>query len=160
MFYEPASINGYRMKCSGGETTYILMTCFKLWETVYYHNWTNKSHKALLQPGRFVGFAWNIGNPMTFKVLHENNNLNRRNLGLHRGDFIPWNSAAMRYNSTLAPKSDAYFSEVHLKGDPPSKPDTLEQHGKADTPNISISEGKVERHKNSNSSLIVGASQT
>ena len=66
----------------------------------------------------------------------------------------------MRYNSTLAPKSDAYFSEVHLKGDPPSKPATLEQHGKADTPNISISEGEVERHKTSNSSLTVGADQT
>ena len=55
-----------------GETPYISMIRFKLWEPVYYQNWTDKSGKVLMRPGRFVGFAWIIGGPMTFKVLQCN----------------------------------------------------------------------------------------
>ena len=47
----------------------ISMIRFKLWEPVYYRNCTNKAGNFIMHPGRFMGFAWNIGDPMTFKVL-------------------------------------------------------------------------------------------
>ena len=52
-----------------GETPNISMTKFKFLEPVYYRNWTETSGKVLMHPGRFMGFAWDVGEPMTFKVF-------------------------------------------------------------------------------------------
>ena len=56
------------------------MIWFKLWEPVYYQNWTNKSGKVLMNPRRFAGFAWNVGDPMNFKVLECNEDPHKRNI--------------------------------------------------------------------------------
>ena len=56
------------------------MTRFKLWEPVYYQNWTDKAGKVLMLPGRFVGSAWIIGEPMTFKLIQCNADLRKRNI--------------------------------------------------------------------------------
>ena len=52
-----------------GETPDISMIRFKFWEPLYYQNWTETAGKLLMHPGRFMGFAWSTGDPMTFKVL-------------------------------------------------------------------------------------------
>ena len=52
-----------------GETPEISTIHFKLWEPVYFINWTNKPGKVLIHHGRFVWFDCNVGNQMTFKVL-------------------------------------------------------------------------------------------
>ena len=47
----------------------ISMIQLKFWEPVYYRNWTDRAGKVIMHPGMFVGFAWNIGDHMTFKLL-------------------------------------------------------------------------------------------
>ena len=61
-----------------------------------------------MNPGRFVGFAYNSGDPMTFKVLHCHKYLHKRNLVVHIGVVVLRNLEATGYNSDLAQKS-AYF---------------------------------------------------
>ena len=39
------------------------------WESVYFQIWTDKAWNILMHPGRFMGFAWNVGDPMNFKLL-------------------------------------------------------------------------------------------
>ena len=56
------------------------MIRFNFWEPVYYQNWTDKAGKIIMHTGRFVGFAWIIGDPMTFKVLQCNEDLRRRDI--------------------------------------------------------------------------------
>ena len=51
------------------ETPDVSMITFTLWEPVYYRNCTDKAGKVILHPGKFMGFTWEIGEPMTFKVL-------------------------------------------------------------------------------------------
>ena len=60
-----------------GETPNISMIHFKFWELVYYRNWTEKDSKVLMHPRRFMGFAWDVGDPMTFKVLQCHANMKR-----------------------------------------------------------------------------------
>ena len=62
-----------------GERPDISMIQFKFWETVYYRKWTDKSVKVLMHPRRFVGFAWNVGDPINFKVLQCNKDPHKRN---------------------------------------------------------------------------------
>ena len=97
-----------------GETPDISIIRFKFWEPVYYRNWTDKPGKVLMHPGRFVGFAWNIGDPMTFKVIQCNEDPHKRNIVVHRGVAVPCSMTAIRYNYALAPKSDAYFPDMQL----------------------------------------------
>ena len=78
---------------------------------MYFQNWTNKAGKVLIHPGRFVGFAWNVGDPMTFKVLMCNIDPHKRNMVAHRGAVVPRNLEATGYNSALAPNIDAYFPQ-------------------------------------------------
>ena len=104
-----------------GEMPDISMIWFKLWELVFYRNWTNKTGKVLMHPGRFVWFAWGIGNPMTFKVLQCNEDPRKRNIVLHRGAVVPHSQTTTGYNSALAPKSDAYFKDVQVEGGATSK---------------------------------------
>ena len=52
-----------------GETPDISMICFKFLYPVFFQDWTDKSLKFLMHPGRFVGITWNVGNPITFKVI-------------------------------------------------------------------------------------------
>ena len=37
---------------------------------------------------RFMGFSWNIGDQMNFKVLQYNTDMNKRNMVVHRGVVI------------------------------------------------------------------------
>ena len=74
-----------------------------------------------MHPSRFVRFACNVGDSITFKVLQCNIDPHKRNLEVHRGVVVLCNSAVIGYNSDLAPKSDAYFPEVHLEGGSPIK---------------------------------------
>ena len=157
---KPALITGYCTKCFGGETPYILMISFKLWEPVYFQNCTYKSGKVIMYPRRFFGFAWNVGDPMNFKLLQFNTDLHKHNVGLHRGVVIPSNSEEIEYNSALAPKSYSYLPEVILKGFSPSKPSAPEHQGTMNPQDIAIAEGGGKRHKPSNSSLEVGPGQT
>ena len=48
-----------------------------------------------MQPRRFVGFAWNIGDPMTFKVLQYNEDPDKRNIVVHRGVVVPRSPTAI-----------------------------------------------------------------
>ena len=86
----PCSLNNYVAQASlgkrlpfeafWGNMPDISMIRFKFWETVFYRNWTDKAGKVIINPGRFVGFAWIIGDPMTFKVLLCNEDLRRRDI--------------------------------------------------------------------------------
>ena len=95
-----------------GETPDILMIRLKILKPVYYRNWTDKVGKVLMNPGRFVGFAWNVSNPMTFKVLQFNEDQYKRNIVVHRGVFVPRSLTEIWYNSALAHKSDAYLPDM------------------------------------------------
>ena len=98
----------------GEEAPDISIICFKFWDPVYLQNWTNKVINDFMHPGRFMGFAWNIGDPMTFKELQCNTDLHKRNMVLHRGDVFLRTLASTGYNSVLVPKSDAYFPYFQL----------------------------------------------
>ena len=74
-----------------------------------------------MQPSRFVGFAYNIGDPITFKMLQCNIDPHKRNFEVHRDILVPCNSVAVGYNSAIGPKIDANFQEVHLEDGPPIK---------------------------------------
>ena len=87
-----------------------------------------------MNPGRFAWFAWNVGDPINFKVLQFDTNPHKHNMLVQRGDVVLRNLEATGYNSDLAPKSDAYLPEVHLEGGPPSKPSTPEHQGTVDPP--------------------------
>ena len=52
-----------------GEMLDALMIWFKFWEPVYFRKWTNKAGKVVMHPIRFMGFTYNVGDIMTFKVL-------------------------------------------------------------------------------------------
>ena len=95
-----------------GERPDTPMIRFKFWDPVYFLNWTDKACKVLMHSRRFMGFAWNIGDPMTFKVLQCNTDLHKRNMVVHRGVVVPRNLAAMGYNYALVSKSDAYLPGV------------------------------------------------
>ena len=99
-----------------GETPDISMLRFKFWDPVYYQNWTDKVGKVLMHPGRFVGFACNIGDPTTFKVLQCNEYPHKRNVVVHRGVIVLHSPTEIGCNSALAPKSDAYFPVVQVEG--------------------------------------------
>ena len=75
-----------------------------------------------MHPGRFVGFAWDVGDPTTFKVLQCREDTKKRVQILHRGVVVPRSLAASGYNYVLQPKSDAYLSEVKTEYGGPSKP--------------------------------------
>ena len=74
-----------------------------------------------MHPSRFFGLSCNVGDPIIFKVIQHNIDPHKRNLEVHRGVVVLCNSAVIGYNSDLAPKSDAYFPEVHLEGGTPIK---------------------------------------
>ena len=99
-----------------GETPDISMIRFKFWETVYYRNWTNKAGKVLMHPRRCVGFAWNIGDPLNFKVLQCNEYPHNRNIVVHIGVVFPRSRTSIGCNSSLAPNSDAYLPIVQVEG--------------------------------------------
>ena len=80
------------------------MILFKFWKPVYYRNWTKTASKVLMHPGRFVGFAWDVGNPMTFKVLQCHADPKKRAQILHRGAVVPCSLEVSGYNSDLAAK--------------------------------------------------------
>ena len=87
-----------------------------------------------MYPRRFFGFAWNVGDPMNFKVIQCNNDPYKHNYVVHRGLFVPLNSAVIAYNYAPAPKGDSYIREVHLEGVPPRKPVATEHQGNLDYP--------------------------
>ena len=60
------------------KTPDILMIRFKFLVLVYYRKWTKIASKVLMHPGSFMGFAWDVGDPMTFKVLQCHTNPKRR----------------------------------------------------------------------------------
>ena len=97
------------------------MIRFKLWETVYYRNWTDKAGKVLMHPGMFVGFVCNVGDAMTFNVIQCNEDPRKYNIVLHRGVVVPRSPTEIGYNSALATNSDAYFPDVQLEGGATSK---------------------------------------
>ena len=128
-----------------GKTPEILMISFKFWETVYYRNWTETANKVLMHPGRFMGFAWDIGDHMTFKVIKCHADPHKWAQMLHRGAVVPLALDAAGYNSALQPKSDHYFPVVSPKGGISSETLQSAQHGTVDPPNSAISEGGGKR---------------
>ena len=68
-----------------------------------------------MHPGVFMGFAWNVGNPMTFKVLQFNTNPHKGDMVVHRGVIVSRTLTAMGDNYALAPSSDAYFLQAQLE---------------------------------------------
>ena len=123
------------------------MIWFKLWDPVYYRDWTDKSGKVLMHPGRSVGFPWNIVVPIIFKVIHYNEDLHKRNIVVHRGVVVSRFPTAIGYNSSLAPKSDDYFPDLQVEGGATSKTAPLGNKGTVDPPNITTAEGRRKRHK-------------
>ena len=79
---------------------------------MYYRNWTDKAGKLLMRPGNFMGFDWNIGDPMTFKLIHCNAYAHKRNVVVLRGVVILSSLTETGNNSALVPKSDTYFPVV------------------------------------------------
>ena len=65
------------------------MIQFKFWEPMYYRNWTKTASKVLMHPGRFMGFAWDVGNPIKFKVLQCHADPKNRAQIMHRGVVVP-----------------------------------------------------------------------
>ena len=128
-----------------GETPDTFMIRFKFWDPVYYRNWTDKSGKVLMNPGRFVGFSWSIGDLMTFKVIQCNEDPCKRNIVLYRGIVVLRSTTATGYNYSLAPNSDAYFPYVQVEGGAFRKTTPLGHHGTVDPPNIAIPEGGGKR---------------
>ena len=91
-----ASLNNWLLyEVFWGETPEISTIRFKFWEPVYFRDWTNKSGKVLMHPRRFVGFNWNIGDPMTFNVITYNTDTHKRNMVVHRGVIVPRNLEAI-----------------------------------------------------------------
>ena len=127
------------------------MIRFKLWEPVYYQNWNDKAGKVLMHSRIFVGFAWNVGDPMTFKVLQCNEDLHERNIVVHRGVVVPRSLTSIGYNSALEPNSDAYFPDVQVEGGATSKTDPLGHQGTVNPPDITIAEVGGKRQKPSSS---------
>ena len=121
-----------------GEMPDISMIRFKFWEPVYYQNWTDKSGKVLMRPGRFVGFAWIIGDPMTFKLLQCNEYLRKRNIVLHICVVVPRSPTATWYNYAWVPKIGAYFPDVQVEGSATSKIVPLGHQGTVDPSDIFI----------------------
>ena len=105
-----------------------------------------------MHPGRFIGFAWIIGDPMTFRVLQCNDDMNKRHAVVHRGVAVPRSPTATGYNPVLAPKIDSYFPVVQVEGGATRKTVPLEHQGTVDPPDISIEEGGGNRSKLSSSS--------
>ena len=105
-----------------------------------------------MHPGRFVSFACNIGDPLTFMVLQCNEDPQNCNVVVHRGIVVPHSLTEKGYNCALAPKSDAYFPVVQVEGGVNSKSIPLEHQGVMDPPYISITEGGGKRLKPSSSS--------
>ena len=99
-----------------------------------------------------MGFAWNIGDPMTFKVLQCNENLHKRDVVVHRVVVFPRSQIATGYNYALAPKSDNYLPFVQVEGGVTNKNVPLEHQGTVDLPYISIPEGGGKRRNPSSSS--------
>ena len=98
---------------------------------------------VFLQPNPYR----NVGDPITFKVHQCNEDLYKRNICVHRGVVVPRSQTSLGYNSTLAPKSEAYFSYVQLEGGATSKISPLCHQGTVGPPNITISEVGGKRHK-------------
>ena len=67
-----------------------------------------------MHPGRFVGFYWNVVNPMTFKVLQYNTDPYKCNMVIHIGVDFPRTLTAVGYDSSLEPSSDNYFPDIQL----------------------------------------------
>ena len=101
-----------------------------------------------MHPGRFVIFACNIGDPLTFKVLQCNEDPQNCNVVVHRGIVVPHSLTEKGYNCALAPKSDAYFPVVQVEGGDTSKTVPLEHQGTVYPPDITITEegGKRRKH--------------
>ena len=133
------------------ETPDISMIQFKFWYPVYYRNWTDKAGKVLMHPGRFIGFAWIIGDPMTFRVLQCNDDMHKRHAVVHRSIAVPRSPTATGYNFVLAPKIDSYFTVVQVEGGATSKNVPLEHQGTVDPPDIYIAERRGKRRKPSSS---------
>ena len=99
-----------------------------------------------MNPGRFMGFACNIGDYVTFTVFQCNSDPHKRNF-FNGGVVVPHYLTAMGYNSTLAPKNDVYLPSVQVEGGITSKTIPSEHQGTVDIPNISIAEGGGKRRK-------------
>ena len=122
------------------------MIRFKFWEPVYYRNWTETAGKVCMHPGRFMGFAWETGDPMTFKVLQCNADPKVLNRVLHRGTVAPRAVNAVGYNSALQPKSDAYFLVERPLDGTSGKAMPLVPLGTVNPPDNAIAEGGRKRN--------------
>ena len=111
----------------------------------------DRAGEVLMHPRRFVGFAWNIGDPMTFKVLQCNEDPHKRNDIFRRDFFFHRYLKVTGYNSALAPKSDAYFPVMQVEGGETRKTVPLEHQGTVDPPDIYIAERRGKRRKPSSS---------
>ena len=78
---------------------------------------------------RFMGFACNIGDSMTFQVLQCNEDPHKRKVVFHRGVIVLHYLTATGYNSALAPNSDAYLPVVQVEDRHLEKPSHLSTRG-------------------------------
>ena len=148
--------NRFPYEAFWGETPDISMIWFKFWEPVYYWNWTETASKVFMHPGRFMGFAWSTGDPMTFKVLQCHANPKRRSRVLHRGTVVPRALDVVGYNSALQPKSDAYFPVVKPDDGISGKALTSVLQGTVHPPdNTTAEEGGKRRRISSQSSAVM-----
>ena len=122
------------------------MIRFKFWEPVYYRNWTKTAGKLLMQPGRFMGFAWATGDPMNFKVLQCHADPKIWSRVLHRCTVVPRALNSVGYNSALQPNSDAYFTFEKPHGVIAGKAVASAALGIVNPPNNAIAEGGRKRN--------------
>ena len=116
------------------------MIRFKLWEPAYYRNWTETAGKVLMHPGRFMGFSWETGDPMTFKVLQCHANPKIWSRVLHRSTVVPRALNYVGYTSALQPKS-AYFPVERPLDGTGGKAVPLVPLGIVNAPDNAIAEG-------------------
>ena len=119
----------------------------EFWEPVYYRNWTETASKVIMHPRRFMGFTWDVGDPMTFKVLQCHSDLHQQAQVLHRVAVVPRDLDATGYNSDLQPKSDHYFPVVRSEGGISSETLQLSHQGTVDPHNSDILEGGEKRRR-------------
>ena len=92
-----------------------------------------------------------MGDPTTFKVIQCHEYLKKRVQILLRGVIVPRYLATSGYNSSLQPKSDAYFPEVRTERGATSKNAPSLHQSIVDLPDIAIMEGGGKRRKLSSS---------
>ena len=91
---------------------------------------------VLIHTKRFMGFACNISDLKTFKVIYYNTDPHKSNMVVHIGVVVSHKFAATGCNYAISPNRNVYLPEVHIEGVPPIKPTTPGHQRTVNPPNF------------------------